>query len=479
MIITTFRTELKLLSRDQGFVLVALLMVGLVWFANWNGFRQWQLRNQGVADQQAEKREEDAEMIRLAEKVAAEGAEGIDFYDNPLNPMAIGWKHPRLASFAPGPMSVVSTGQSDIFRHTSKVSVYGEDAYQPNLKEMRSPIQQMFGFFDLSVVLLYLLPLFALGISYNLVSADRESGSLQLMLAQGLNLKLWLGVRLLARYCVTLIILAVSVGLSLAMLGLLARLPWRDLCGLAGLTALYAAIWFALAFLINLRKGSPAAHGFILVALWAFALLIIPGGSSQLSRSLFPLPSRVSMVNEIRESVAAAEKSNNQVFQQFYQTHPDLKPAAEVSHDSARGWFMNYFAIQAEAWRSIAPLLDTFQRQVEHRGRLVDRLGLLSPAIPFSTGLSQISGTSPAHYLAWQEAVGAYGLQWRAFVFPKVFHDEWFTPEQLANLPAFAFEPSSVATNLSLQVWLLVTQLMILLVAIVVHPTPRHVSLSI
>jgi len=478
VITTTFRTELVLLIRDRGFLLVSLLLVGLVWFANLNGMRQWQLRNEGVAAQRAEKQADDAEMIALAEKIEAEGTEGIGFYDNPLNPMAIGWKHPRLASFATGPMSVIATGQSDIFRHSSMVSVYGEGTYQPDLKEMRSPIQQMFGFFDLSVVLLYLFPLFALGISYNLVAADRENGSLQLMLAQGLDLKRWLAVRLFARYAVAMVILGTSVLLSLAVLGILPELSWSGLARLAGFTALYGAIWFAVSFLVNLQKGSSAAHGFFLVALWAFALLIIPGGSSQLSRSLYPLPSRVSMVNEMRAAIAEAEDANSETFQQFYQKHPDLKPATEASQGTGRGWFMNYFAIQAEAWRSIEPLLDTFDHRLEKRGQLIDILGVLSPAIPFATGTSQISGTSRAHYLAWQEAVVSFGLDWRAFVFPKVFHDQWLTPESLTDLPELRFDAADVTTNLSLQVWLLVIQLAGLIVLAVVHPTPRHISQS-
>ncbi len=478
MIAIVFRTELKLLARDRGFLLVSLLLVGLVWFAGLNGVRQWQSRNKGVAAQEAEKRKDDAAMIALATKVAAQGDSGLGFYDNPLNPMAIGWKHPRLASFVTGPMSVVSTGQSDIYRHTSNVSVYEEDAYQPDLKEMRSPIQQMLGFFDLSVVLLYLLPLLALGISYNLVAGDRENGNLPWIASQGINLKHWLGTRLLARYCVTMVVFGGSVTLSLAQLGILPQLSLSELRNLGGFTALYGAIWFSLSFLVNLRKGSSAEHGFLLVVLWAFALLIVPGGSAELSRVLYPLPSRVSMINQAREAIARAEDSNDQVLQRFYQRHPHLKPAEEVSRDTGRGWFMSYFAVREEAWYSTEPLRDAFDRQLENRGRLVDMLGVLSPAIPFSLGTSQISGTSRAHYLAWQEAVAAYSLQWREFVFPKVFHDEWLNPDTLEDLPRFTFDPSRVATNLSLQVWLLVLQLLVLLGAVVLHPTPRQVSPS-
>ena len=54
----------------------------------------------------------------------------------------------------------------------------------------------------------------------------------------------------------------------------------------------------------------------------------------------------------------------------------------------------------------------------------------------------------------------------------------WLNPNTHEDLPGFKFDPSLVATNLSLQVWLLALKLLVLFAAVVVYPTPRQVSPS-
>ena len=477
MILRTLSFEARLLCRDRGFLLMALLLVVLVGLANLNGHRQWELRQENITRKQAQRTEADAAMIELANRLASGEEVKVGFYDNPTNPMGIGWKQPRLAAYEPGPMSMIATGHSDIFQHTSEVSVYGEQAYQANFKEMRSPLQQVLGFFDLSLVLVFLFPLFVLAISYNLVSEDRERGSLSLLLAQGVAVRQWLFARIFVRYVFTTTILGVSVLVSLGFLGVLGNLSLSSLIWMGAITALYGALWFTVSYGINLRRGGSARHGFALVVLWAAAVLVIPGGLNQLARVAYPMPSRVSQVNAMRVAVAEAEEANTKTFQQFYQKHPDLKPEGDVGRDSGRGWFMNYFAIQAEAWRAIQPMLEEFDAQLGKRNRLIDILGGLSPSIPYASSLDQVAGTSPAHYRSWQQQVANFSQTWKDYVFPKVFHDQWLEVKDLENLPSFTFNHDQVPTNLPLQFLIMLCQGLVLVAwARMANPRDIHAS---
>lgn len=454
MIFRTFKFEARFLMRDRSFLLMSLTLMIMIGLANFNGLRQWDFRQQTIKVKSSERAEADAAMIALARKLKNGEDPELGYYDNPTNPMGIGWKQPRLAVYETGPMGLIATGHSDIFRHTIEVSVYGEQAYQPDLKEMRSPIQQLIGFFDLSLVLVYLFPLFALAVSFNLIAGDRERGSLALLLAQGIAVKQWLFVRVLARYVFTLAVVGISTLGSLALLGVLGKMPATNLVSLACMTALYGALWFTIAYGVNLRRGSSANHGFLLMLIWAMVLLVIPAGLNQIARVIYPMPSRVSQVNAMRMAVAEAERAQGRTFAQFYQRHPDLKPSEEVGQDTGRGWFMNYFAIQAESWRTLKPMLDVFEAHLDKRNRLVEIAGTLSPAIPFSAAMDQLAGTSPAHYRSWRDQVSDFSQTWKDYVFPKVFHEQWLEVEELEHLPAFTFNHRAVKTNLSAQ-WLI------------------------
>ena len=84
----------------------------------------------------------------------------------------------------PVPLAALAVGQSDLLPYYYDVSIYtNESTFQQN-GEVENPLNLMVGRFDLAFVVIYLLPLLVLALSYNVLSEEREQGTLALTLSQ-------------------------------------------------------------------------------------------------------------------------------------------------------------------------------------------------------------------------------------------------------------------------------------------------------
>jgi len=124
------------------------------------------------------------------------------------------------------------------------------------------------GRFDLAFVLVFLLPLLILVLSYNVLSQEKERGTLQITLAQSpLSIGKLVFGKIVARLT---LVLALTIGLSIPGLFVSGAtlnshtLPRLLLWILA--TMLYTFFWFALAIAVNAFGRSSATNAVILGA---------------------------------------------------------------------------------------------------------------------------------------------------------------------------------------------------------------------
>jgi hypothetical protein len=90
------------------------------------------------------------------------------------------------AAIPPAPLELIAVGQSDVYPlHTSVRAWSGADNLfsQPQLQ---NPSNVIAGRFDLAFVTVYLYPLTILGFSYDLLSMERENGTLSYCCRNGL-----------------------------------------------------------------------------------------------------------------------------------------------------------------------------------------------------------------------------------------------------------------------------------------------------
>jgi ABC-2 type transport system permease protein len=261
-----FKYELKLLLRSRWIQLLSIILLLLFGFAAHNGKQKVAKRINDITNVKIETKANDELMVKLMDSVEQGMAVSATPWTIPTSPMAVGNYHPRVAAMEQQPMAFISTGQADLFTHYVKPTVRGDDAAL-NFTEMTSPVQLLFGSFDLSFVIVYLLPLLIIAFSYDVLSSEKESGSLRLLAAQPIDIQSWVLQKLGLRFF-WLSILVIGA-LLIVFLAFYYNLMHQsgEFLALLGILITYMLFWFALGFLVNLWVGSSAKNAVALIGL--------------------------------------------------------------------------------------------------------------------------------------------------------------------------------------------------------------------
>ena len=85
--------------------------------------------------------------------------------------------------------------------------------------------------------------------------------------------------------------------------------------GLVALLSAYNLFWFFLSCVINIKVNSSAKNALTLIGLWLIIVLVLPASINQIGNSLYPVPSRLKMINEVRLIKKENAESQNKIIQ--------------------------------------------------------------------------------------------------------------------------------------------------------------------
>ncbi|MCW5911028.1 MAG: DUF3526 domain-containing protein [Cyclobacteriaceae bacterium] len=356
----------------------------------------------------------------------------------------IGNRAPRVAVMPPASLAFLATGQSDLYPHTMKAYLYVNiETYAASFTELSNPVQLMFGSFDLAFVLIYLLPLLVLAFSYNLLSEEKEQGLLRLTLAQPVSLYGWLFNKMLLRF----FLMTAIVWGSLIVALLVAGVSWSfGILPLLGLVTLYIFFWFAVALIVNVFGKTSGTNAVAVISVWTVLVLLLPAVISQLANNLYPVPSRVNMIHEMRTAKAEAEKEANKILASYYRDHPELAQQ-DTTVKNQYQFYLGYFASQDVVKKSVAPVLEEYREKSEAQKQFVESFRFVSPALLLQHALNDIAGTSSRHYEAYKNRVIAFTEEWRAWFLPRMFNNELMSSSDFEKLPSFEYNYDEVASS--------------------------------
>ncbi|MCC2547080.1 DUF3526 domain-containing protein [Hymenobacter sp. BT175] len=331
-------------------------------------------------------------------------------------------RHPhRVAhygSFAFRPRSGLSLLDAGVDSFTGS-AVYLE-AHQQNSVNFSQAQQSgsliRFGEMTVAFVLQLLVPLLIIFLCFGAFTQERETGTLQLLLAQGTTLRqvAWGKIR---GYCQAVaLVVAPALALAAALLftgeefasntDLLARLV------LFGLSyAVYFFLFVVGSVVVSARQASSRAALVTLLGLWILGGIILPKATANLGASLYPTITKAQMDAEVHEEAqhgvnghdphdqrAAAIKAA--LLKKYGVDSEEKLPVSVAGVQMAAGE-----AYSARVYQQhFAALNATYEQQ----NRLSDWAGLLNPyqAIrPLSMGLA---GSDFTHYVHFQQAAEAY-----------------------------------------------------------------------
>lgn len=436
MLSYNFKYELKLLLRNRWIQLLSIILLLLFGFSGHNGVQKVEKRKSDIEAAKSEIRESDATMLKLLDSVEQGLAVSATPWTIPTSPMAVGNYHPRVAAMEHQAMAFISTGQADLFTNYVKPTVGGTDSAL-NFTEMTSPVQLLFGSFDLAFVIVYLLPLLIVAFSYNVLSAEKENGTLRLLAAQPIGIQTWVLQKLGLRFFWLSILVILSLTLVFFVLGFSPLSETIAFLSLIGLALVYMLFWFALAFLVNLWIGTSSKNAVVLLGLWVLFVLLVPSVLNQLGNTIYPMPSRNLMINKMRTLKAEVTEKQDEILDNFLRDHPEY---AINDSKQSRGFYHKYMASQKLMKEELAPLVNSFEAQLQKQQKWINNLKWISPAIIAQESLNKMAGTSAEDYEYYRKQVITFSEQWREHLMPFLYNNIDFAQTDYSNLPSFNYQ---------------------------------------
>lgn len=432
------RYELKLLWRQPATRWLAAAFLLLMTLATWQSQRQVEQTQAHLAELRRTEAQQRADLV--TQLLAIELSPSLaPAEQNPQIPYETGG---RLAvqhvGKAPAPLAALSRGHSAFFAPAYPVSVGNAQLFAPLMSDdnLSHPNQHLFARLDPAFVLIWLLPFWVMAMTYGLLSAEREQGTLPLLRAQPLSQGKWLLGKLLIRF-------GLIAGLACAFVlvaGLLAGVPVfsqpLETLKVLGLVAGYALFWGVLALGINLLGKSSAFNAGALFAAWVGLVLVLPALLNLAAERQFPLPSRLELVHEMRETELDLSLRIEQAMSSFYLAHPELAPDDE--QQKMPYWQYQLALKKRKSAEASRPLVEAYYAQQAARTQWLAQWRWVSPAIFLQDELDRVAGTSHADYLAFLQRVDAANAEWREIFFRKIFKDAYMTAAEVAALPRWS-----------------------------------------
>jgi len=467
-----FKYEWLLLIRNRWIQVLTILLLILFGFAVYNGIQKVDVRTSNITTAINEFETGEKEILAQLDSIDKGLKMNTSTLLLPIRPIVIGNLHPRVVNMPAKSTAFISTGQSDLFTHYVQPIVTADDS-TINFKEMTSPVQLLFGSFDLAFVIVYLLPLLIIAFSFNILAFERESGSLKLLASQPINIRLWVLQKLGLRFFWLVIVIFITLSTVFIIFDFDFKSNLMPFVGLLTIIIAYTLFWFVLAFATNIWIKSSAKNAITLLGFWILFVLLSPSIINQVSNTLYPIPSRTLMLNEIRSVKAKTTKKQDEILDNFLRDHPEY-----ATNDSVqiRGYYQKYMATQQLVQDEMKPLLSKFESQLNNQHKLVNASSWFSPALIVQNSLNRIAGTSTEDYQDFKQQSLAFSKEWRDFFKPMMFKDLTFEKSDYENLPKFEFSYATV-NMYSKALGLIILSSLILILVLVLKPNKQHIEL--
>jgi ABC-2 type transport system permease protein len=452
---TSIRTLWRLECRRFGRDAVSWLSAAIVLVTGVAAIGFGEARFSQRLQQQAEIRAaEDAKVSRLRARAQMLGTAATEISPRELTlERAWGARTPGYANAwtqlsalqQPMSLSVLTAGVSDLYS-TSYGTSWRDVEPEPRPLDPREPTLTRAGWFDLSFVVLYLMPIAILLNSQDLVAQEREAGTWMLVRSSPISLSRILVLKLAPR-------IALIAG-CLAALGVLAAWRTGDLVGVLAwqtVAVAYATFWFASAVLISLsvRDSSTAAAGGF--AGWFIVAIVLPAAlDAGLARGI-PAPTEHELTMAARAArtvvrfdsseaqaeaaLLAADGQARQMRAAFLARYPQFRDAEGLSSWGRYGIVQ---AAKEEALDAVvAPIRQQKAEAADRRETWMARLSVVSPTLVTSRALWRLANVDPRAQAEFHAQARAYDRQWKAFFWPLMFTGADFSPDHYDRIPRF------------------------------------------
>lgn len=431
--------EIRLLPRIPGvFAIVALLLIVSA------GAAVSGAASLTIAEQSVRTLVDEEQLVRDSLLSALERFEGQGGADQPVaaKPGALGFSVlNEYAAATHASLAPLAAGVSDRLPGYYRLDAHA--AYTlAQTSDLSNPLNLRVGSFDFAFVLVFLLPIIVIGLSYNIMSREKELGVLALVGAQGVRLSTFVTSKVVARGLLIVVMIKLACAVAFLVL-LIAGRPVDLLSAVLWTTVAvaYGLLWFGLAVFVNSLNLASATNGVVMANLWLILLIVVPAVVNLTATTLYPAPSRVALTTELREAALEAEERAADAREQYFFDHPDMA-SGDVDQEV---FFREVAASEDDIAQSIQSEVDAFVEQAERQSALARKLNYLSPALLADQAFAALAATDRISHEQFRTRAFAFHDEWRRFFLEPLRTEAALTTADWRRLPQFVHEPQPLA----------------------------------
>lgn len=276
-----------------------------------------------------------------------------------------------------------------------------------------------FGELSVAMVLQILFPLLIIFVGYNCVSAERESGTLKILLCQNTTWKDLLWGKTFGLLALSLSIFIPLIILTIILRGILSN--WqlsgdsavRLLLLIGGYIIYFFVISVITALVSALSSGSRPALT-TLLASWIFFIVIMPRITQSIGNQIYPSPSKISFLAQIAEDVSKEGDSHNPDDPHYAKFKADVLKKYKV--DEVVKLPFNYGGyVMAEGERISAEIYSRHQKELnktfENQNSFAVAASYLNPFLAIKNLSMALTASDFKTYVDFQDQAEAYRYQ--------------------------------------------------------------------
>ena len=413
---TIARKEIQEALGGARFLLLLLLALGLIPASLYTNYRSFEQR-----------RAEQMEMQRrTVEKLR--GLSPVQLFTTPDFQVDL--------FLAPEPASAFAAG---FYESHPRHLVVGEHGVGYGAPLEVSPSLGLFGGIDYLFVVQFLFSLFAVLLSFDAVTREKEAGTLRSILANPVGRaelaagKLAggfavLGVPLVVAFLAGLLAMA-AAGLDLATPDFLVRAGW-----ILASSLLYVAAFFLLGLLVSALSRSSYSALVVSLALWLLAVLVLPRSALLVARLARPVESQQEVLLEKGAALSAIERAKGRALAALFER--DQEDWQELRSEVVAPF-------EARAAEAVRRIDEAHRRRVAAQRSVALAVARLSPTGSLVSFVTEIAGTGLSAERRFLRDADRYRATLRRELFGKIYIDS-FPSGDIRMSAASDLDPSSI-----------------------------------
>ena len=354
------------------------------------------------------------------------------------------WRPPTV-------LGAISVGESDQWPefYTPKMLFGGKfptssEAQTLSASRIVNPYHVSVGAFEMSTLLIVILPLVSIALTYDVLSQDRELGILRLLGAQNVSIRMLVMIRLALRplSVVGVLLCVLLLGYVIVGADLFNGSTWA-LLGTFTLTVLvYTGFWAAVAWFVNSLGFSSMTNAVLLAMCWIVVVFVVPVSIAQSVAGAHPVPASGALASKEKEIQKSIQEMQTQMRLEAREMHGEQLREAQAAF-----WQETAAKGALELRERMTVEIDRYYREHDERDAAMLRWQFLSPALAVKQACDLIAGNSHAQFVQFTRDVCSDHSEYLDYFRTLSGKNERLTSAEIEKAPTFARSGSTARVD--------------------------------